>query len=110
MAELILIEKYPILKQRSMKSREKIADSYMDVSNKLWATIFMSVITIPLAFIFKVIFSTSSLSILNSPIIDSLLNYTVALMIFYAIGTLLAFWFRKMALDIYDSFKIDNNM
>ena len=53
------LKKYPILKNRSIKSREKIADSFMNISNKLWTSIFVSIIVLPLAGIVKTIFSNN---------------------------------------------------
>jgi sterol desaturase/sphingolipid hydroxylase (fatty acid hydroxylase superfamily) len=96
-----LFKKYPILKNRSVKSREKIADSFMSLSDKLWSSIFVSIITLSLAGIFKVIFIPSNIVSIEKLLINT--SYFWALIIVLTFGTVLAFYFRKYALDIYDS-------
>jgi hypothetical protein len=96
-----LLKKYPILKNRSVKSREKIADSFMSMSDKLWSSVFVSVIILTLTGIFKIIFAPSDVVSIQKILTNTF--YLWVLIVVLVLGTILALRSRKYALDIYDS-------
>ena len=52
-----ILKSVPFLKGRTNKSIEKTADSFMDLSNKLFAVIFLSIVAVPLSALIKNMFN-----------------------------------------------------
>jgi hypothetical protein len=97
-----LMKKFPFLRNRSNKSIEKTADSFMDLSNKIWAAIFVSVVTLPIAGILKTMFEVGG----ELPSLEYLSQFVEVnfflLLFILGVGALMAIKFRAWALDLYD--------
>jgi hypothetical protein len=98
-----LVDDYPVLKGHSQKSREKIADSYMTISNNLWSVVFVSVIALPLGGVFNSLFSEKPLKPSFEILKTNMDSYFWILSILLILATGLALLFRRSALRIYDS-------
>ena len=101
-----ILKSTPFLKGRSEKSIEKTADSFLDLSNKLFAVIFLSFITVPLAGLVKNLGSSSSSSTIS---IDTLAIFIstngIVLGLLVGVGVFWAWRFRTIALNLYDTLK-----
>ena len=95
-------KKLPFLKKKTDKSLEKSADSFMNISNKLWGFVFISIISIPIAFLLKSdnerISSMHDLMAIS--VKYSLVLYSILFLLF--IGACFAYILRGWALYIYD--------
>ena len=98
------LKSVPFLKGRTDKSIEKTADSFLDLSSKLFAAVFLSVVVIPLSALFKNMFSgntSPSFTLNDLEVFISANGAVLGLVCFIAI-----FWawrFRKIALNLYDA-------
>lgn len=100
-----IVDDYPILKGHSPKSREKIADSYMTISNNLWSVVFVSVIALPLGGVFNSFFSEKPFKPSFQVIKTNLDSYFWVLWVLFMLAIGLAIFFRRSALRIYDTIK-----
>ena len=88
---------------RSFKSREKIADTLMDLSTKIWAVIYVAIVSQPLAMVFRLVISEGNANSLSLIINSNGKFYFVILIAILAAGIIMAKKIQKTALDIYDS-------
>ncbi len=88
---------------RSFKSREKIADTLMDLSTKIWMVIYVAIVSLPLAMIFRLVIGEGHANSLSQIIDSNVKFYFVLLIAILAAGMIMAKKIQKTALDIYDS-------
>lgn len=100
-----IVEDYPVLKGHSSKSREKIADSYMTISNNLWSVVFVSIIALPLGGVFNSFFSEKPFKPSFQALKTNMDSYFWILSGLLVAAMVLAFLFRRSALRIYDTIK-----
>jgi len=99
------VSKDPYLKSRSFRSKEKLADSMMNISNIIILIVFVSVVLIPLVGILRVL--VLGYVDLFAIIYDSE-GASAFLLMFFVVnvfGVFYAYRARQRALDIYDSFE-----
>ncbi|WP_412972953.1 hypothetical protein [Glaciecola sp. MF2-115] len=97
-----LNKKYPFTKKRSDASIEKLANSFVGISDKLWAAIFVSVILIPLAGIVKRGFERPT-EPLNLDALKIFVDTNlILLMCIIFVGVLVAYKNRNIGLDLFD--------
>ncbi|MGI0154411.1 MULTISPECIES: hypothetical protein [Idiomarina] len=98
-----LMKKFPFLRNRSNKSIEKTADSFMDLSNKIWAAIYVSFVALPVAGVVKTMFEVDS----ELPSLEYLSQFIEVNLLFLlgilGFGAFMAIKFRSWALDLYDA-------
>lgn len=97
-----VINDIPVLKGHSKKSWEKIADSFMTISNNLWSIIFVSMIALPLGGIFNSFFSEKPFKPSFQTIRTGIDSYFWILFALFIFAGILAILFRHKALKIYD--------
>jgi hypothetical protein len=98
-----VLKRTPFLKGRSDKSIEKTADSFLDLSNKLFSVIFLSVISVPLFQLIKNMFAAPTVVSFELEQLKSYLNVNgVVFLVVIFIAVVWAWHFRKIALDLYD--------
>ena len=89
-----IFKRHPFLKNRSEESLKKVADSFMNLSNKLWFAVIVTTITFPITLSMKDSFSHGGL------LINSFVFLSCVFLIFF--GVIFALKTRNWALDIYD--------
>ena len=106
-----IIKSFPFLKGRSIKSIDKTADSFMDLSNKMWGSIFVSAVALPLIALSK---SPLDKNISFSLFLEAFVEFVDANLVIYliivGIGAFFAIVFRKYALDLYDLVYLQENV
>lgn len=100
-----IVDDYPVLKGHSQKSHEKIADSYMTISNNLWSVVFVSVIALPLGGVFNSFFSEKPFKPSFQALKANLDLCFEVLCVLFIVAIGLAVLFRRSALRIYDTIK-----
>ncbi|MCJ8272217.1 MAG: hypothetical protein MJK04_22810 [Psychrosphaera sp.] len=96
-----ITQKYGVLKNRSNRSIEKIADAHLDLSQRLAGGVFVGIIALPLIGIARSIFSLNIQPLKLHEIIES--GYFASGASVLIVGAILAINFREFALDVYDS-------
>jgi hypothetical protein len=100
-----IVKELPILRNRSEKSREKVADSFMTISNNLWSLVFVSMISIPLSVVITSLFIDRSKIPTFKVFKENFdANFWILFLLFVT-AIVLALYFRNKALKIYDTIR-----
>jgi hypothetical protein len=96
------LDKFKFLKHKSDKSIEKVADSFMDFSSKIYITITLSIFVVPLASIMKLVISENPASLNIETIIKNMNAMFLIFVFFIIVGFVYAHIFRNWAMYLYD--------
>lgn len=100
-----VIKDCPVLKNQSEKSREKIADSFMTLSNNLWSVVIVSIISIPLSAVIGSLFVEKMKNLTFNEFKRNFDAYSMIILLLLITAIILALWFRSKALKIYNTLK-----
>ena len=95
-------KKFQFLRGKSITSLEKTADSFMNVSNRLWGFLFISLVSIPFSLLLKS--EKGHISSIKD-LLNVIMKYELILLVvlfFLVVGAAIAYKVRDWALCIYD--------